>query len=59
VTYEWLDGGSFLLQTVDLRQDGEPIRGVEVIGHASPDRPCHETVRLAATTLAHAATTFD
>jgi hypothetical protein len=37
VTYEWLDGGFFLLQNVDLRQDGEPIRGVEIIGREPPD----------------------
>ncbi|MFD0855318.1 hypothetical protein ACFQ07_23965 [Actinomadura adrarensis] len=32
VTYRWLDGGHFLLQEVDLVQDGEPIKGIEVIG---------------------------
>jgi len=37
VTYEWLEGGFFLLQTVDLRQDGEPIRGVEIIGPEQSD----------------------
>jgi hypothetical protein len=33
VTYTWLDGGHFLLQNVDLTQDGQPVRGLEVIGH--------------------------
>ena len=33
VTYEWMPGGHFLLQRVELRQDGQPIRGIEVIGH--------------------------
>jgi len=37
VTYEWLEGGHFLLQHVDLEQDGQPIRGLEVIGHLRPD----------------------
>ena len=32
-TYEWLEGGFFLLQTVDLEQFGQRIRGMEVIGH--------------------------
>jgi hypothetical protein len=37
VVYEWLEGGFFLLQRVDLRQqDGQPIKGIEVIGHERP-----------------------
>jgi hypothetical protein len=37
VVYEWLEGGFFLLQHVDLRhQDGQPIKGIEVIGHERP-----------------------
>src|SRR5215203_4827413 len=36
VTYEWMDGGHFLLQHLDLEQDGQPIRGLEVIGHLRP-----------------------
>jgi hypothetical protein len=32
VTYRWLEGGHFLLQDIDLRQDGEHIQGLEVIG---------------------------
>ncbi len=32
VTYEWMKGGYFLLQHVDLEQDGQRIRGLEVIG---------------------------
>lgn len=31
-TYRWLDGGFFLLQEFDLRRDGHPVRGIEVIG---------------------------
>lgn len=33
VTYEWAAGGFFLLQHVELAQDGMEIRGLEVIGH--------------------------
>ena len=33
VSYEWLDGESFLLQRVDLLQNGQHARGIEVIGH--------------------------
>jgi hypothetical protein len=37
VVYEWLEGGFFLLQHVDLRQeDGQPIKGIEIIGHERP-----------------------
>ena len=36
VTYEWMEGGHFLLQHLDLEQDGQPIRGLEVIGHLRP-----------------------
>ena len=36
VTYEWLEGGFFLLKRVDLVRDGETIRGIEVIGHEQP-----------------------
>jgi hypothetical protein len=36
VSYEWLEGGYFLVQRVDLRQHGMQIRGIEIIGN---DRP--------------------
>ena len=32
VRYEWMDGGGFLVQHVDLVQDGQVNRGVEYIG---------------------------
>lgn len=32
-TYDWMDGGHFLVQRVDLEQFGQRIRGLEVIGH--------------------------
>jgi hypothetical protein len=31
VTYEWMEGGFFLIQHVDL-QSGQSIRGIEIIG---------------------------
>jgi hypothetical protein len=36
VTYEWMEGGFFLVQRVDLEQQGQRIRGVEIIGHIRP-----------------------
>lgn len=33
VRYEWMEGGNFLFQHVDL---GEEARGLEVIGHEKP-----------------------
>jgi len=36
VTYEWMDGGFFLLQHVRLEQYGRQITGLEVIGHERP-----------------------
>jgi hypothetical protein len=35
-TYEWMEGGFFLLQHVDLEQGELKVKGMEVIGH---DRP--------------------
>jgi catechol 2,3-dioxygenase-like lactoylglutathione lyase family enzyme len=36
VTYEWMEGGHFLLQHVDFMHDGCSIKGLEVIGHLQP-----------------------
>lgn len=36
VTYEWMEGGFFLIQRVDLVQAGTPVRGIELIGHLRP-----------------------
>jgi len=33
VTFEWMDGGFFLLQHVDFIHGGRTIKGLEVIGH--------------------------
>ena len=33
VTYEWMEGGFFLIQRIDL---GEEAKGMEVIGHERP-----------------------
>lgn len=36
VRYEWMEGGFFLLQHVELTQFGEPVTGMEVIGNLHP-----------------------
>jgi hypothetical protein len=36
VTFEWLPERFFLLQRVELRQFGESVTGIEVIGHLRP-----------------------
>jgi hypothetical protein len=36
VTYEWMEGGYFLLQHVDLEQDSVRTKGIEIIGHERP-----------------------
>ncbi len=36
VTYEWMEGGFFLIQRVDLEQHGQRIQGIEIIGHERP-----------------------
>jgi hypothetical protein len=33
ITYEWAEGGFFLIQRVDMVQYGNPIKGIEIIGH--------------------------
>ena len=33
ITYEWAEDGFFLIQHVDLMQYGNPIKGIEIIGH--------------------------
>ena len=44
VTYEWMEGGFFLIQRVDLEQYGQRIKGLEIIGHEKPfgDEPSEE-----------------
>ncbi|HZD60039.1 MAG TPA: hypothetical protein VE439_06250 [Anaerolineae bacterium] len=32
-TYEWMEGGFFLIQHVDFEQYGQKIKGIEIIGH--------------------------
>jgi hypothetical protein len=36
VRYEWMDGGFFLIQHVELEQYGQQTKGIEVIGHLRP-----------------------
>lgn len=32
-TFEWAEGGFFLIQRFDFVKDGHPIKGIEIIGH--------------------------
>jgi hypothetical protein len=34
--YEWMEGGFFLLQRVELERHGMKVKGMEVIGHERP-----------------------
>lgn len=36
VRYEWMTGGHFLIQHVELEQEGQSVNGFEVIGHLHP-----------------------
>jgi hypothetical protein len=36
VTYEWMEGGFFLIQHVDLQHEGHKVNGMEIIGHPQP-----------------------
>ena len=36
ISYEWMPGGHFLLQHVDLDHGGHRVRGMEVIGYLQP-----------------------
>lgn len=36
VTYEWMEGGFFLVQDVEFEHDGHVIKGLEVIGRLRP-----------------------
>lgn len=33
LTFEWMEGGHFLLQHVDINHAGRPVKGIEVIGY--------------------------
>jgi uncharacterized protein YndB with AHSA1/START domain len=35
-SYEWMEGGFFLAQHIDLEQYGQKIKGLEIIGHWHP-----------------------
>ena len=36
VTFEWMEGGFFLIQHVDLEQYGQKIKDIEIIGYERP-----------------------
>jgi hypothetical protein len=40
VTYEWMEGGHFLIQRVQLSQNGQEVKGIEMIGHLNPFGEC-------------------
>jgi hypothetical protein len=44
ISYEWAEGGLFLLQRFDLEIFGRKIKGLEVIGHLQPlgEKPTKE-----------------
>ena len=43
VTFEWMEGGAFLMQHVNLEHEGRTIKGLEIIGYdkASNDLKSH------------------
>jgi hypothetical protein len=44
--YEWMEGGYFLIQHVDLVQHGQAIKGIEIIGNLRPfGEPPSEEIR--------------
>ena len=36
VSFEWMEGGFFLIQHVDLEQHEQRIKSIEIIGHEKP-----------------------
>jgi hypothetical protein len=36
ITYEWMEGGFFLMQRVNLEHSGRATRGIEIIGQLRP-----------------------
>jgi hypothetical protein len=36
MTYEWMEGGFFLMQHFDFEHGGHKVKGIEVIGHLQP-----------------------
>lgn len=36
VTYEWMENNFFLIQHVNLKQFGNDVKGMEIIGHLQP-----------------------
>jgi hypothetical protein len=33
IVFEWMEGGFFLVQHIDLERDGRKIKAIEIIGH--------------------------
>lgn len=40
VTFEWLEGGFFLVQNVNFEYDGRKVKGVEYIGYDESKKVC-------------------
>jgi hypothetical protein len=59
VTYRWMEGGFFLLQEIDLRQDGEDIKGLEVIGRLLPFGASEPSEDIWSRFYGHQGVTFD
>lgn len=36
VRYEWMEGGFFLIQHIDITSHGHRVNGIEIIGHLQP-----------------------
>jgi hypothetical protein len=36
VSFEWMEGGFFLIQRVNLGRPGQRTKGIEIIGHERP-----------------------
>lgn len=36
ITYEWMEGGFFMLQRFDFVHGGHKVKGLEIIGHLQP-----------------------
>lgn len=33
IRYEWMEGGFFLIQHINMMSSGRPVKGIEIIGH--------------------------
>jgi len=59
VVYEWLEGGFFLVQHVDLEQFGQPTKGMEIIGRERPFGAAESSVDIKSRYYDNQGNTFD